>query len=83
VRSLTLAMIMALTLSACGGSADLTCDDEEVYQSAQSAPQLRVPEGMDNLDPLKEVPLPDASPRAPRPAGSVCLERPPVLEEQG
>ena len=83
MRSISLTMVLALTLSACGGSKDLTCDDEEVYQSAQSAPHLRVPEGLNNLDPLKEVPLPDASPREPRPAGSVCLERPPVLDEKG
>lgn len=67
-------------LTACHGAPDLTCDDDSPYQKAHAAPRIKAPDGLDNLDPLKEVPLPKANPGAPRPKGSHCLDLPPELE---
>jgi uncharacterized lipoprotein len=65
-------------LAACGGSNDLTCD-EGPYQSAVRGPKVQVPDDLDNLEPLREMPLPEASPRAERPEGAPCLDQPPVV----
>ncbi len=67
-----------LGLVACGGSKDLTCDDGP-YLSAVRTPKVEVPEDLDALEELKEMPLPEASPQAPRPAGSTCLDKPPLI----
>ena len=72
-----LLMIAVLgTIAACGGSKTLECD-EGPYQSSVRVPRVQSPEGLDSLDPLNEVPLPAASPQAPRPAEGSCLEHPP------
>ena len=73
-RLLLIAVLGAI--AACGGSKSLSCD-EGPYQAAVRAPRVQAPEGLDNLDPLNEVPLPAASPQAPRPAEGPCLEHPP------
>jgi hypothetical protein len=73
-RLLLIAVLGAI--AACGDSKDLICD-EGPYQAAVRAPRVQSPEGLDSLDPLNEVPLPAASPRAPRPAEGPCLENPP------
>jgi len=65
-------------LAACGGSKDLTCD-EGPYKSAVRAPRVQSPADLDTLEPLREMPLPEASPQTPRPEGSPCLDRPPVI----
>jgi len=74
-----LMMIAALlVLAACGKSKMLTCD-EGPYQAAVSAPKVQTPEGLDDLDPLNELPLPAASPQEPMPADGPCLEHPPQI----
>ena len=51
--------------------------------NATETPRVRAPEDLDNLDSLREIPLPEASPRAERSAGRGCLDAPPkVTEEQ-
>jgi hypothetical protein len=69
--------ILLTSLAACGGG-NKTCD-EGPYQSSILAPRVQVPGDLDNLDALNEMPLPAASPQAPRPEGSPCLEKPPVV----
>ncbi len=66
-------------LTACGGSKDLTCNEEKVYQSAVSAPRVQSPDDLDELEPLKEMPLPEASPQTERSADANCLELPPTV----
>jgi hypothetical protein len=73
-RLLIVAVLGAM--AACGESKMLACD-EGPYQVAVRAPRVQSPEGLDNLDPLDEVPLPAASPQAPRSADGPCLEHPP------
>ena len=65
-------------LVACGCSKNLTCD-EGPYTSAVRGPRIQAPGDLDNLEPLKEMPLPAASPQPPRPDASPCLDQPPVL----
>ena len=70
---------MLLGLSACGGSIERACDDVRVYQLATEGKRVEAPDGLNDLEPLKEMPLPEASPQPPRPAGSPCLDLPPTL----
>ena len=73
-------IVLLSGLAACGGSKDLTCDDESPYQSSVRAPRVQSPADLDSLEPLREMPLPAASPQAPRPEGSPCLDRPPMID---
>lgn len=66
-------------LAGCGGTVDMTCDEVQLYQRAEQRPRLAVPEGLDSLDPMREMPLPEASPRPERPEGSPCLDMPPTV----
>jgi uncharacterized lipoprotein len=79
VFKLTLLGLLVATLNACGG-ADLTCDDVQNYQLAEEGKRVEAPEGLDDLDPLEEMVLPKASPRATRPEGSDCFDRPPAID---
>ncbi len=76
-RLIFLSLIAGLT--ACGGQSELECEEGGVYLAAKQAPRVAAPDDLDNLDPLREMPLPDASPQQPRPAGSTCLEMPPAI----
>ncbi len=67
----------ALLLGACGGELNLACDDIQPYQEVVPHKRIEAPEGLDNLDPLNEVPVPEASPRPGRPVGSPCIDLPP------
>ena len=66
-------------LTACGGQSELECEEATVYLAAKQTPRVAAPDDLDNLDPLREMPLPEASPQQPRPAGSTCLEMPPAI----
>ena len=70
---------LATGLAACGGSTDLSCDDEEEYQLAREAEPVRAPDDLDQLDEFKQLPLPAASPRPPREKGAPCLDLPPSI----
>ena len=80
---ITLILCMIFGLAACGGTGDLTCDDVRIYQLAEEGKRVESPEDLDDLDPLKEAPLPEASPREARPAGSACVDRPPKVKLGG
>ena len=76
-----LMMIAVLfVLAGCGGSKMLECDTGP-YLAAARAPKVQAPEGLDNLDPLAEAPLPAASPQQPQPdpEEGTCLEHPPQI----
>lgn len=72
---------MAFAVGGCGagGEIDNTCDEVRSYQLAEEGRRLEVPEDLDNLDPFREMPLPEASPRPPRPPGRPCLDLPPSI----
>ena len=72
-------LILIAGLTACGGQSELKCEEATVYLGAKQTPRVATPDDLDNLDPLREMPLPEASPQQPRPAGSSCLEMPPAI----
>ena len=76
---LALGLLVIAALNACRGQMDLSCDEVSLYQLAAESERVRAPEDLDDLDPLREIPLPEASPRPDRPEGSPCLDRPPAV----
>ena len=79
-QGFALIILLAGGLSGCfGKDAVVTCDEVEAYQLAQEGRRIESPEDLDNLNELKEIPLPKASPRPPRPEGSPCLDLPPSI----
>ncbi len=78
VARLTVLGLLVVALNACGAK-NLTCDDVQHYQLSEEGKRVTAPEGLDDLDPLREMPLPEASPRAARPEGSECFDRPPAI----
>ena len=79
-RLIMIALFSAL--AACGGGAELTCDDGP-YKSAVRAARVQSPEGLDALAETKEMPLPAAAPSQPRPADAPCIDRPPSVITSG
>jgi len=73
-RLIVLAACLSVFAS-CGGAR--TCDEERRYQSSQLVEPLKVPDDLDNLRARKELAIPEASPRPPRPEDAGCLEAPP------
>ena len=71
-------VVLLAGLGGCGGT-DLTCDDVRAYQLAVEGKRIEAPDGLDDLDPVKEAPVPDASPRQERETGSPCIDRPPEV----
>jgi hypothetical protein len=70
-------------LSGCGGNELMSCDEVRRYQLAAEGKRIETPDDLDDLEPLREMPLPKASPRPERPPGSPCLDLPPsVLTEE-
>lgn len=67
-------------LQACKGNVDLTCEEVRIYQLAKPGKRVVAPEDLDSLELLREIPLPEASPQAVRPAGSECIDLPPVIQ---
>jgi len=76
IRTIGLAGI-AIALGAC--SSVETCEEPEFYESAQGGKRIEAPDDLDNLAANREMVIPDASPRPPRPPGSGCMDRPPTL----
>ncbi len=76
-------VMMATSLTGCGGTPDRSCDEVRRYQLAVEAPKVQSPDGLDTLDEFRELPLPEASPRPERPEGSPCLDLPPNILSGG
>ncbi len=73
-------LVAGAALAGCGGNKDLIrkCEERHLYQEAEAHEKLTVPEDLDELDELKEIPLPEAAPVAEREeAETPCLELPP------
>ena len=70
---------LAAVLGACGANPDVTCDEVQYYQTAELTERVEAPEGLDQLDPNREMPLPEAAPRPPREQGLPCFDRPPRI----
>ena len=68
---------IALLSAACGGTPQ--CQEPQPYQRARLGESIRVPEGLDPLDPAREMTIPQPSPRPPRESNAPCLEYPPTF----
>ena len=79
VALFTLAMLVFAGMVACGGEVNLACDEPRPYQEAVDGEGLKAPEDLDSLEPLREMPLPEANPRPERAKGSPCLDLPPRI----
>ena len=77
--NLLIVLLLLSGLSACATDASAPCDDVERYQLATEGKRIETPEDLDDLEPLREMPLPEASPRPPRPEGSPCIDLPPSI----
>jgi len=72
-------VVSILTMSACRGGGELKCDDEGAYLGATTTPRVKAPDGLDDLEALKEMPLPEAFPPPGGASAERCLESPPVI----
>ena len=77
--NLLLVLVLLLAVSACSGNKIAACDDVQRYQLAVESGRIETPDDLDDLDPLREMPLPEASPRPERPEGSPCIDLPPSV----
>jgi len=78
--NLLILVVLLWAISACGSSNEFkSCDDVKRYQLAAEGKRIETPDDLDDLEPLREMPLPKASPRAERPEGSPCLDLPPSV----
>ena len=66
--NLLLLLISLWAISACGSSNEFkSCDEVKRYQLAAEGKRIETPTDLDDLEPLREMPLPKASPRPERP----------------
>ena len=79
------ALVMSLLLSACGGNdvKPIDCEKDLKYQNRVESKRVVVPEGLDPLDELAEMPIPRADPNAPQMPGGVCNDMPPMIQVSG
>lgn len=76
LQKMMMPVMAALLLGACGGTS--VCEKPKLYQQSQPGKRIEVPEGLSPLQTGREMTIPDASPRDPRPVGAPCLEMPPA-----
>jgi len=77
--NLLMLLVLLWAISACGGSELKSCDEVRRYQLAEAGKRIETPDDLDDLEQLREMPLPKASPRPERPEGSPCLDLPPSV----
>ncbi|MEM1174010.1 MAG: hypothetical protein AAGA33_09035 [Pseudomonadota bacterium] len=75
-------VFLTVFLSGCSSYVDLSCDKPALYQQAQESARVVAPEGYDQLDLSREMPVPSAAPAKPRQPGEPCLDIPPRYLEQ-
>jgi hypothetical protein len=75
---------MVLVLAGCGGAAQVCRDEPQPYERSHLGKRVEVPDGLDPLNPSRELTIPEPSPRPPRAADAPCLELPPSfrIEEE-
>lgn len=66
-----------IVLSGCGGTP--ACMETQPYEQSRLGKHVESPEGLDPLDPRRELTIPEASPRPERAASAECLELPPTF----
>ncbi|MEL7186081.1 MAG: hypothetical protein AAFN50_06550 [Pseudomonadota bacterium] len=58
-----------------------TCFEPQPYQAERLNEPVKVPDGLDPLDPFREMPIPKAE-TPPRPEGAGCITRPPSVRSE-
>lgn len=81
-----LTVIATAVLSGCGwigGDDEIkeTCFEPQPYQAERLNEPVKVPDGLDPLDPFSEMPIPKAE-TPPRPEGAGCITRPPSVRSE-
>ncbi len=73
------------SLSACFGdkNIDYSCDEPQRYQQVPQGKRIESPEGLDPLNEMMEMPIPEAEDAPVRPAGSPCIDLPPSVLSGG
>ncbi len=83
MRRSRLCAVLALSasLAACGGNdtKEVDCDTDLKYQNRTVGKRIVVPDGLDQLDALREMPIPKADPNTPSPAPGKCVDMPPMI----
>jgi len=83
VGIIVLGLFLLSSLAACGKDLLMRkCDEPEPYQSVVASKRVVVPDGLDALNDLKEMPIPKSD-TPPRPEGAGCLASPPAIEIGG
>jgi uncharacterized lipoprotein len=80
--------LMMLAMTACGGDKPVarSCDEHILYKEAREHRRIESPEDMSQLDPGREMQVPEPSPQPGRATDAPCLDLPPEVlgpEEQG
>ena len=83
--SLLAALVLGLSLTACGGNQpkEIDCEANLKYQNRVEGKRVVAPEGLDQLDALAEMPVPRADPNAPKLPPGVCNDMPPRIQVSG
>ena len=77
--SAMIGLLLVVGLSACGGDeVRVTCDELQPYQAVVPGKRVVVPEGLDELEDFKEMPIPKAE-TPPGPDDGTCIELPPLI----
>jgi uncharacterized lipoprotein len=74
------AVVLAFTVAGCSffGDGEPECESVEDYQSAQSAPRVAVPAGLDTPEMAGRLDVPEEPlPAEPLARNAACLQRPP------
>jgi hypothetical protein len=78
VPSLALAAAASLALTGCAGFRGESCREPQAYQSADSVPSLRIPDGLSAPQNRGALKIPEVGETArPRGPGEPCLDEPP------
>jgi hypothetical protein len=80
-KRLVAILAAGFVLAACGGNdtKEVDCEKGLKYQNRMVGKRIVAPEGLDQLEPLKEMPIPQADPDAPQPVPGTCDDMPPVI----
>ena len=69
-------------LAGCGSNEpkEVVCENDLKYQNRVEGKRVVAPEGLNDLEPLAEMPTPKADPNAPRFAEGTCNDSPPMIQ---
>lgn len=78
---LSIVLALGIAIASCGGNdtKQVDCDDGLKYQNLTVGQRVVAPEGLDQLDEFREMPIPEAAPEAPEPPPGKCEDMPPLI----